>query len=288
MVHNLPQTSGAVTVLVDNSVMELVPDSAFVQRLSKPSTPFLAEHGFAALIEAGDKKILVDTGSTGIALRHNLSQLGLAAEDLDLVFLSHGHYDHTGGLDAVRGTVIAHPDAFCQRFLVPKAGVSIDLTGPRPSAGHRLQCHREPVVLAAGVITTGEIERVHEWEELPSFRIRKEGGEETDRIWDDQAVIIHSRNGLVIVAGCSHAGIVNTIKHAMKITGITKIAFVLGGFHLIGPGEAKIDRTIEELQRLDIERLVPIHCTGFEGTKRLSAAMPDRFAYCTAGCRIAF
>jgi len=289
MVEKLETVSGAITVLVDNTIMELVPDSAFVKRLSKPPANFLAEHGFSVLIETGNKKILVDTGATGIALQHNLALLGLSFDDIDLIFLSHGHYDHTGGLPAATGKVLTHHDAFCERFLVPNPGVSIDVSGPALRGdNHSLEYQKGPVKLAEGVITTGEIHRVHDWEELPIFRIKKNDVEELDRVWDDQAVVINSEHGLVIVAGCSHAGIINTIKHAMNITGLSKIYCVIGGFHLIGPGEAKIDRTIQELKKINIEKIVPIHCTGFEATKRLSTEMEKQFEYCTAGCRMEF
>ncbi len=172
------------------------------------------------LIETGNKKILVDTGATGIALTHNLGLLGLSFDDIDVIFLSHGHYDHTGGLPATKGKIITHHHAFCERSLVAKQDVSVDLTGPAPNGDHHsLEYQRGPVKLAEGVITTGEINRIHDWEELSIFRIKKNEEEEVDRVWDDQAVIINSEYGLVIVAGCSHAGIINTIKHAMKITG---------------------------------------------------------------------
>jgi len=108
MAERLAQVSGAISVLVDNTIMELVPDSTFIKRLSKPPAHFLAEHGFSVLFETGKKKILVDTGSTGIALQHNLKQLGLSFDDIDLIFLSHGHYDHTGELPIATGKVIAH------------------------------------------------------------------------------------------------------------------------------------------------------------------------------------
>ncbi|HHN64705.1 MAG TPA: MBL fold metallo-hydrolase [Nitrospirae bacterium] len=286
---SLEQVEATVTIMVDNTVMELIPNSETVERISMPNRNFIAEHGFSALIETGDRKILVDTGATGIALEHNLRLLGLDFDDIDITFLSHGHSDHTGGIHRIKGRIIAHPDAFYKRFIETKDGGMVDLSAPETdSRSQVIELHREPVKLARGVITTGEIPRIHEWEELKVFRISRNGKLSKDRVFDDQGVIINTRKGLVVIAGCSHSGIVNTIEHAIKITGINDVYCVIGGFHLIGPGEAKIDRTIEEFRRLNIKKVIPLHCTGFEAIKRMSMSLSKEFEYGTAGCMIKF
>ncbi len=277
----------SVTILVDNTVMELIPGSGFLTRLSKPHNSFLSEHGFSALIESGGRNILVDTGATGVAVAHNLDLLGIKPEDIDTVVLSHGHNDHSGGLALFPGKIVAHPDAFLKRSLVTPAGASFDLTCP--GAGlfkDRVRFEKGPAMLAPGIWTTGEVERVHKWEELDLFRIEREGGMEYDSVLDDQAIVISSANGLAIIAGCSHAGIINTIEQAVRISGINEVYCVIGGFHLIGPGEGKSGRTISELKRLNVKKVVPIHCTGFEAIKRMSVEMAPEFEYGTAGCRI--
>ncbi|MEW6410011.1 MAG: MBL fold metallo-hydrolase [Nitrospirota bacterium] len=287
--EKLEKVRAAVTILVDNCVMELLPGSRFIKRLSRPHNNFLSEHGFSALIETDGKRILVDTGPTGIALEHNLNLLGLDFDDIDIVVLSHGHSDHTGGLKKVHGTIIAHPDAFLQKFIVPKRHLKIDLTCPSIDPERQvINFYTRPLKLARGVITTGEIVRINKWEELDVFRIKRNGKYLKDSVLDDQAIIINTRKGLVIVAGCSHAGIINTLEQAIKITGVEKIYCVIGGLHFIGPGIRKVERTIKKLKRLGVKKIVPLHCTGFEGIKRLSEKMKDEFEYATAGCRIEF
>lgn len=281
------QVKAAVTILVDNSVMELIPNGKFFTRLSRPNNSFICEHGFSALIETGGKRILVDSGATGIAVTHNLKLLGIRPEDIDVIVLSHGHNDHTGGLMNFSSRIIAHPDAFHKRYLVTPAGVKFDLTCP-VDLEDRVEFHREPVQLAQGVWLTGEVKRIHPWEVLNIFKIERDGRTEADDVMDDQGVAISTAKGLVVIAGCSHAGIINTVEQAIEISGIKDVYCVIGGFHLIGPGEAKIDRTIQELKRLNVIKIVPIHCTGFEAIKRLSIEMPDEFEYGTTGCRIEF
>ena len=285
----LEVVEASVTILVDNTIMELIPWSKMISRLSKPGSNFIAEHGFAALLEVEDKAILIDTGATGVALEHNLTLIGRAIEDIDALFFSHGHNDHTGGLHKFKGKIYAHPLAFKQRYLVPKEGISYELTSPKiDPEKHSTEFHQEPIKLAKGVVTTGEVPRIHEWEELNIFRMKKDGELVDDKVLDDQGVAINTREGLVVIAGCSHAGIINTIEQAVKVTGVNNIYCVIGGFHLIGPGEAKIERTISELKRLKVRKIVPIHCTGFEAIKRISMAMPDEFEYCTTGCKLTF
>jgi len=285
----LEVVEATVTILVDNTVMELIPNSKFVDRLSKPSHSYLSEHGFSALIEVEGKKILLDTGSTGIAVTHNLKLLGIKPEDIDMVVVSHGHNDHTGGLSNFPGKIIAHPDAFLKRYLETPTGFSYDLTSPNHAMFiDRVEFHKKPVQLAKGVWTTGEITRKHLWETLNIFRIEKNGKIEGDEVFDDQGVFITSSKGLVIIGGCSHAGIINTVEQSINISGVSDVYCVIGGFHLIGPGEKKIDKTIEEFKRLNVKKIVPIHCTGFEGIKRISNEMPGEFEYVTTGCRMHF
>lgn len=287
MMKELQVVSASITVLVDNTVMELIPGGEMVERISMPGKNFIAEHGFSALVETDEKKILIDTGATGIALEHNLGLIGLVLDDIDAVFISHGHNDHTGGFHKLKGRIIAHPDSFHKRYFIPREGMSYELTSPAiDPIRHMLEFHRGPVMLSKGVMTTGEIPRRHAWEQLDVFKIKKNGRLLKDRLLDDQGVIISTARGLMVISGCSHAGIINTIEHAMELTGVRDIFCAMGGFHLIGPGEARIERTINELRRLKVKKIIPLHCTGFEAIKRISTEMSREFEYVTAGCRI--
>lgn len=289
MPTKLDVVKAKLTILVDNTIMELIPDSNYVKRRSVPHNNFLAEHGFSALIETEESKVLLDTGVTGIAMEHNLGLLGFTPDDIDVVVLSHGHNDHTGGLAKVKGRIIAHPDSFHERYLSPKEGVMYDLTSPGlDPEKHKVEYHRGPVEVAKGITTTGEIPRIHEWEELKMFKVKIDGVITEDKLLDDQGVVINTEKGLVVIQGCSHAGIINTIEQAIKITGIDEVCCVIGGFHLIGPAEKKIDRTIREFERLKVKKVIPIHCSGFEGIKQVSLQMPEQFEYCTAGCELNF
>ena len=150
----LEQGKAKLTILVDNTIMELIPDSGIIKRRSCPHKNFIAEHGFSALIETEQATILVDTGVTGIAMEHNLGLMGLTVDDIDLVVFSHGHNDHTGGLSRVKGRILAHPDMLLERCLTPKPGVRYDLTSPAPApVRHQMENSRAPGKLAPSVMT---------------------------------------------------------------------------------------------------------------------------------------
>lgn len=285
----LAKVKAKVTIVIDNAIMEFVPDSGIVKRRHHPKGNFLAEHGFAALVETDEKLILIDTGASGVALEHNLSLLDVNVDDIDIIFFSHGHKDHTGGLNKIKGKIIAHPEIFRERYIFSKDGRVRNLTSPMPDVTkHFIEFHTDPVLLAEGVITTGEIPRKNDWEGVTVFKIKENGEFIDDTIPDDQGAIINTDKGLVIIQGCSHSGIINTIEAAKSITGVDEIYCVIGGFHLIGPGEKNIDRTISEFRRLDVKKVIPIHCSGFKGIKQISEQLPDRFEYCTTECEIEF
>lgn len=280
-----------VTFLVDNTVMELVPDAGPVRRLSEPGRNFLAEHGFSALITTTNgTRVLFDTGATDLVVPHNLALLGLdVARDLDVAVLSHGHSDHCGSVALLRCPVYAHPQAPGYRYLQRQEQLRFDLTAPSLNQiRERVTFEAGPVEVASGVWTTGEIERTNEWEAPKSF-LRAHGTElQADPICDDQGLAVVTPTGLVVIAGCAHAGIINTVRQAQKVTGIEKVRAVVGGFHLIDADEEKLQKTIAALREIDPEVLAPLHCTGFKAGAALAAAFPQQFTYVTGGHRLTF
>ncbi|MDN5347225.1 MAG: 7,8-dihydropterin-6-yl-methyl-4-(beta-D-ribofuranosyl)aminobenzene 5-phosphate synthase [Clostridia bacterium] len=247
----------------------------------------LAEHGFAVLVEAGGKKILFDTGA-GRALLPNAEALGVDLKSVDVVVLSHGHYDHTGGLKAFLEVhnpvdIYAHPDVFRERYRVE--------TGKEPryigipwgkeelaAWGAHFHLQETPVNLAEGVSLTGFIPRLTEYETVSNaFQIRSGDGFERDIIPDDQALVIHSQAGLVVLLGCAHAGLINTLRYVQSITGEKKICAVLGGTHLRGAGEERIARTLEALRDFGLDKIGVSHCTGFPASFAFYQVFGKRF-----------
>jgi 7,8-dihydropterin-6-yl-methyl-4-(beta-D-ribofuranosyl)aminobenzene 5'-phosphate synthase len=231
-------------------------------------------------------KLLADTGTSPELTLHNIDVLNIDLCGLDFIFLSHGHYDHTGGLMGVmkrmhkRVPVLAHPEIFSPKL---KAQPFLRFIGPPFSqaeaeeAGAVMLYSRSPVVLAPGVMTTGEIERKEPFETVEGFWTVKEGLYSQDIILDDQALIVNiDGKGLAVMSGCAHAGIINTIKHAQKDAGVEDLYAVIGGFHLMGANEGRISSTAEALLRLNPELVRPGHCTGAKAVCRLMLALGER------------
>ncbi len=249
-----------------------------------------AQHGLSLFLVAdlGSERmrILADTGTSPEVILHNIDAMKLDLDNLDLIFLSHGHYDHTGGLMGIlkrmnkRVPVLVHPDIFSPKL---KGQPFLRFIGPPFSqveaeeAGAVMLYSQNPVVLAPGVMTTGEIERKEPFETVEGFWTVNEGLYSQDIIRDDQALIVNiDGKGLAVISGCAHAGIINTIKHAQKVTGIEDLYAVIGGFHLLRANEGRIASTIEALLELDPAIIRPGHCTGTRAVCRLMSALGER------------
>lgn len=258
----------------------------------------LAEHGLALWIEAGKRKILFDTGQ-GLALAHNAGQLGIDLASADAVVLSHGHYDHTGGLAANlprfrSARVYAHPDAFLRRF-TPRGEIGIQSTSPpirdadhlREQVGE-LVLTSGPTRVAEGVRVTGQIPRRNSFEDTGGPFHLDEACTQPDALDDDQALYAETTEGLVVLLGCAHAGVVNTLDCVVDLAQQTRIRAVLGGMHLIRASEERLANTVAALKRHDVKLLAPAHCTGWPATLALWSALPQRCAECRTGSVFVF
>lgn len=298
-----------ILVLVDNYTdLLLLQGSDVVTRplLSPPSAP-LAEHGLSLLlrVSAGGAQhtVLMDTGISALCLMHNAEVLGADLRAIEAVLLSHGHFDHFGGLlDLLAGLpggtpLITHPDAFLERRInIPGAERAVDLPRLSPDAirqaGATIDLRDGPSTVADGLILlTGNVDRTTDFERgFPWAEARIDGAWVSDSFRDDQGVVVHVKDrGLVVLSGCAHAGIVNTVHCAQRLTGTTQLHAVLGGFHLSGPMfEPAAEATVQSLRDLSPHYVVPMHCTGCHATDRLAAAMPDQFVRNSVGTRYAF
>jgi 7,8-dihydropterin-6-yl-methyl-4-(beta-D-ribofuranosyl)aminobenzene 5'-phosphate synthase len=259
----------------------------------------LAEHGLSFWIETPDRRILFDTGQ-GMVLGRNARRLGVDLATVDAVVLSHGHYDHTGGLlseaDSFRETTVyAHLTAFRDRFIRRNDGTLQPVGSPIPSAdelrtqvGQLLQHRRVPVQIAGGVWITGEIPRQNDFEDVGGAFFLDEACTVPDPIVDDLAMYIETGQGLVILLGCAHAGVINTLDHIRTLTGTERIRAVLGGMHLLNADENRLQQTILKLRELDIPRIGLAHCTGFAAMARLHTEFPGRCFHCVGGTEIEF
>jgi len=268
----------------------------------------LAEHGFSALVKTTTSGVthtlLFDFGFSENGAAQNAATLGVDMTEVEAVALSHGHSDHTGGMEKLTALIgksdipfVVHPSAFkSPRYI--KLGEEFKLNFPKltrdmvKQAGLSVIETEKPYpMLDNTIIFLGEIPHATDFEKgWPLPHCQKDGKEVWDPIEDDTSIVMNLKDkGLVIVSGCAHAGIVNTVRHAMAVTGIDKVHAVMGGFHLSGPFfEPIIDRTTEELKKIHPAFIIPTHCTGRKAIMAMEKQMPEQFILNMAGTKLTF
>jgi len=260
---------------------------------------FLAEWGLSILVEADGLNILVDTGLSSTAA-HNARVLGIDLSAIDKIVLSHGHIDHTGGLRDIlklmnkkEVEIIAHPALWGSKYTRRDQQArehNIGIPFPQKeleSLGARFDLTAEPVHISEHTLTTGEIPLVSEYEKVEDNLFVKERGLlRQDPLADDLALVIDADFGLVVILGCAHRGMVNTLRHAQKLTGKKLVYAAIGGAHLIRASEQRIEKTVRELKDMDIRKLGVSHCTGFPAQARLFQEFGKAFFLNNAGTRI--
>ena len=268
----------------------------------------LAEHGFSALVKTTTSGVthtlLFDFGFSENGAAQNAATLGVDMTEVEAVALSHGHSDHTGGMEKLTALIgksdipfVVHPSAFkSPRYI--KLGEEFKLNFPKltrdmvKQAGLSVIETEKPYpMLDNTILFLGEIPHATDFEKgWPLPHCQKDGKEVLDAIEDDTSIVMNLKDkGLVIVSGCAHAGIVNTVRHAMAVTGIDKVHAVMGGFHLSGPFfESIIDRTTEELKKIHPAFIIPTHCTGRKAIMAMEKQMPEQFILNMAGTKLTF
>jgi len=304
-----------VTVLVDNFIDALLASGEVAQRppvdyglWENEREQLRAEHGLSLVLTIERRRerssLLYDAGLGRETAVHNMDVLQVALPDLRALVLSHGHTDHHGGLEGMlrrtgaRGLpLVIHPEAWRERKIVFPTGAELHL--PPPSRqdldreGIVVTEERQPSLLIDGtVLVTGQVERVTGFERgFPLNHARAGSAWEPDPlIWDDQAVVVHVKGqGLVVLSGCSHAGAINVLRQAQRLTGIEDIYAFVGGMHLTGGiFEPLIPQTLDELVAIGPRWVVPGHCTGWKATHEIARRLPESYVQTSVGTRLRF
>ncbi|MBU0715525.1 MAG: MBL fold metallo-hydrolase [Verrucomicrobia bacterium] len=272
---SLPAT---ITILIEDSV-------------SRPTLK--AEHGLAFWIDTGSHCILFDTGQSQLILA-NANELKLDLDAVDTVALSHGHYDHCGGLADVLAnaagevTVYAHPRALDPKYRRTETGtraigMSIHCRRALYEGRHNLKTVTIPTEITPGMFLTGEIPRSHPEEQSEPGYCLDAQCRQADPFLDDQALFIRTSGGTVVVLGCAHAGVINTLDYIRHLTDDQPFHAILGGMHLHSASDERIAWTIKSLQQFSVKRFYPMHCTGAKAVAALWTAFPGRCFPCGVG-----
>ena len=312
-----------ITTLVDNCCDVLASSTGPAKRIPMGAWPLqanalheegaaldgpVAEHGFSALVEVelsggAVHRVLFDTGVSPYGMVMNMRRLGIAPDSIEVVVCSHGHFDHTTGLDGftralggrVNLPVVIHPEFWSQRRIAMPGAEPYQLPTPSRAAiegaGFTIVEGVQPSFLFEGsVLITGEVPRETDFERGMAVHqaLRGTTWEPDPLILDDQALVVHVRGrGLVVLTGCGHAGIVNITRYARALTGVAKTHAVLGGFHLSGALFTPIiGPTVAALSELRPDVLLPAHCTGWQAMHELANRLPEAFIQNTVGTRL--
>jgi 7,8-dihydropterin-6-yl-methyl-4-(beta-D-ribofuranosyl)aminobenzene 5'-phosphate synthase len=268
-----------ITVLCENSV--------------GPLSGTLGEHGFAALIEPVEGvPLLFDTGQ-GMTLLHNARIMNKDLKRVEQVVLSHGHHDHAGGLkplliESGPKLVFSHPELFKSRFRVKDSGDCYPIGIPvsrdeLEGAGAIFDLSADYRMIAPGISLTGEVPRVTDFETGDQGLFCDCTGQELDTTPDDQSLVLETDRGLVLLLGCCHAGLVNTVEHVAYMTGRRDFYAIIGGTHLGFCGQEQLGSSLKILKELGVKKLAVGHCTGFAASLRLAREFPKEFQNAMVG-----
>lgn len=259
-----------------------------------------AEHGFSVWLEAPYGNVLWDTGQSSLFLE-NACKMGVEIEKISCAALSHGHYDHTGGLSAILSVnpsirVFGHPDMFIQRFVKNQdRGNSFikSIGSPITKEIVEAKCSKlsftsGPTEIIPGVYVTGEIPRVTQCEDTGGDFFLDVACAVPDPIVDDQALYFHTSRGIMVLLGCAHSGVINTIDYIAHLTGENRIYGVIGGMHLLEASDARLEETAGAFVKYDVRMIGPCHCTGQRAKTLFGTRFPERTIKCATGTRLAF
>ena len=269
-----------VLILTDNSVTK---------------SDLTAEHGLSIRVLTGGKNILFDTGQ-GLTLPGNATALGVDLSRTDTIVLSHGHFDHTGGLPhvfelGIAPTIFMHPDAMGMRYgclqtpphkpIGMRPEIAESLTARAADIVHTLK----PTQIADRIWVTGPIPRRTSFEDTGGPFFMDEECHIKDPITDDQAIWIETAEGIVVLLGCAHSGVVNTLDYVAKLSGATQFSAIIGGVHLLNASVERLDATIDALKHYQVRRIAPCHCTGDTPASLLAERFPTQYTRAGAGSR---
>lgn len=263
-----------------------------------PTEGLLSEHGLSIWIEADNKRMLFDTGQSDLLL-HNAAKLGVDLKSVDILILSHGHYDHTGGVSRIlelnpEVKVFCHPHVFKPRYSRHAEGKMkfIGMSRSACSSLNRISDNiywlTQPFQISKEAGITGPIPRETDFEGTGGSFYYDREGKYPDPVTDDMAIWFKSNKGLIIISGCCHSGVVNTSEYALQISSQEKVRSVIGGFHLHNASSGRIKKTVEYLKEKSIETLVPLHCTGKNAVELLNAELGETVFEGKTGSRIIF